>query len=380
MSHRIDIRRSRPVLATIVGLFIIPMAQASADDGASQMPPLKITPPQPRSEFYFKVDSGAVFFQPPSKDNSNFQEAVNPGPMDGASSLQSQSGDDVTWSLGGTIGFYLPNQPTDSWMGRNLRVEASGNYFGTYKTQNAGLSVSPGGVFVSVGRLDGNYTGLNTATDIGSVSVSSNPVAGETLTTRDNFYQAGAAFRSDYFFDYGQIVLSPKLGFDYSNLDQNFHTTAAGSRGSIDQHEDLDTNYFGPKFALELKVQVARNFVYFAEGELSPFYATSNYFGTQFGTSTALGGGAGNNAQTDSKDSFSFKAGLKSGFYYDFGPVILKLGGGFEYWNYVATIQESTLSAGANPYTSGPFSIQPSHLGSSDMLNPSAEMSVILPF
>lgn len=366
----------------ILGITLIQVIHASPNTDTVKLPALKLGSPQPRSDFYFKVDSGAVFFRPPDKDNSNFSEAVDPGQTDGLASLGSQSGNDVTWSIGGTLGYYFENQPTESWLGKNLRVEAFGNYFNTSATQNSDMSVSSAGTFVTIGRLDGNYTGANQSTDVGSITGGPNPVAAETLITQDEFYQAGMAVRSDYIFDRGQIVLSPKLGFEYSHLNQDFHTTATGNRGSVDQREEVNTDYFGPKFALELKVQLAKDFVYYAEGELSPFYATSDYSGTQFGTSSRFGGGALQNSATDSQNAFAFKAGLTTGFYYDFGPVILKLGGGFEYWNYVATIQESSIPPGTDTVggAPGPFTIQPSHLVSSDMLNPTVRMSVVLPF
>jgi hypothetical protein len=380
MSNQVNFHKSRWMFF-ILGLSIIPVAHASPSDDAAQMPPLKLGSPQPRSDFYFKIDSGAVFFQPPDKDNSNFSEAQGFGQADGITSLGSQSGNDVTWSLGGTFGCYLPTPTADAWMGRNLRVEVSGNYFNTSNTQNSNVTVQPGS-FVTVGRLDGNYTGINESTDLGSLNGGPNPVGSETLTTQDEFYQAGITLRSDYIFDQGQIVLSPKLGFQYSHLSQDFYTNAAGNRGSVEQREDVNTDYFGPLFALELKVQLAKDFVYFAEGEVSPFYASSNYSGTQYGTSTQYGGGALQNSATDSQNAFAFKAGMTTGFYYDFGPVILKLGGGFEYWNYVATIQEAAIPPGTNSLggAPAPFTIQPSHLSSSDMLNPMVKMSVIFPF
>jgi hypothetical protein len=99
-------------------------------------------------------------------------------------------------------------------MGKNLRIEASGNYFQASSTQNSDLSVSPSGTFLAVGRLDGNYLGTNVATDIGSLSAGPNPVASEELRTQDEFYQAGMAVRSDYIFERGQLVLSPRLGFN----------------------------------------------------------------------------------------------------------------------------------------------------------------------
>jgi hypothetical protein len=381
IGNRMNFRKIHGIFF-VLGFSIIPVAYASAGNDAAQVPPLKLGSPQPRDDFYFKINSGAVFFRPPDKDNSNFSEAVNPGQTDGIASLDSQSGNDVTWSIGGTFGYSLAAKSADSWLGKNLRVEVSGNYFNTSDTQNSDLTVSPGGTFVTIGRLDGDYTGLRQSTDIGSITGGPNPVASETLTTEDEFYQAGMAFRSDYIFDQGQIVLSPKLGFEYSHLTQDFHTTASGNRGSIDQREEVNTDYFGPKLALELKVQLAKNFVYFAEGEMSPFYASSDYSGTQFGASTRFGGGALQNSATDSQESFAFKAVTMTGFYYDFGSVILKLGGGFEYWNYVATVQESAIPAGTDTVggAPAPFTLQPSHLTSSDMLNPTVNMSVIFPF
>jgi len=373
-------------MAFLLGLSMIPAAYAGPDDPAKPVPDPMLGAPQPRSEFYVKVNSGAVFFRPPEKDNSNFAEAVNlpapAGKADGVTSVGSQTGNATAASIGATLGFLLAAQPAESWMGLNLRAEVSGNYFQTVNTQNAGVSVNPGGIFTTVGRLDGNYTGTNQSTDIGSLTAGPNPVANETLTTRDEFYQVSAAFKTDYIFDHGQLVLSPILGFGYSHLTQNFNTTAAGNRGSINQQETIDTNYFGPKFGLECKVQLAKDFVYYAEGEMSPLYAFSDYSGTQNGSSTRFGGGSGPNSATDSQNSFAFKAGLTTGFYYDFGPVILKVGGGFEYWNYVATVQESTIPSGVNTLggAPAPFTLRPSHLASSDMLNPEVNTSVIVPF
>ena len=383
MNHRLDIYRSRWMAATLLGIVVGSQAHATADDD-SMMSQLKVGEPKPRSDFYVKVDTGAVFVQPPKKDNNNFQDSISSGPATGVNTLTQQSADQATWTVGGTVGFYLPGQPTEPWMGKNLRVEASGSYFATDDGQNSGLSVSPGGTFARVDRLDGNYAGPRQPTDIGSLSVSSNPVASETLTTKDTFYQAGTAFRNDYLFDYGRVVLSPRLGFEWSHLTQNFHTTASGARGSVDQQEEIDTDYFGPKISLELKIQLARNFIYFADGEMSPYYASSDYSGSQNGSSVPgiFLGGSGHNVATDSQSKISFKGGLTSGFYYDFGPVIVKVDGGFEYWNYVASVQESSAPGGADPFNGvvKPFTVQPSHLISSDMFNPTAGVSVILPF
>ena len=103
---------------------------------------------------------------------------------------------------------------------------------------------------------------------------------------------------------------------------------------------------------------------------------------SQFGISTRFGGGALQNSATDSQDTVSFKGGLTTGLYYDLGFVIFKLGGGFEYWDYVATVQEASIPAGTNTEGAapGPFTIQPSHLSSSTMLNPMINSSVIFPF
>jgi len=367
-------------LFVIVACFA-PFADAASDN--DRQIPFKVTTPQPRDEFYFKIDSGAVFFRPPDKDNGNFSEADAGTLTDGVNSLNSQSGNDITWKIGGTIGFYLPVHPTEPWLGKNIRLEASGDYFQTSHTDSADLSVQPGvGSFITIGRLDGNYTGTNQSTDIGSIVAGPNPVASETLDIRDEFYQAGIALRTDYLFDRGLIVLSPKLGFNWSHLNQTFDTSAEGNRGSVTQNETIDTDYFGPKFALELKAQLSKSLVCYAEGELSPFYATSDYSGSQFGYSSHFGGGSLQNSATDSQDTFSFKAGVTAGLYYDLGFVIFKLGGGFEYWDYVATVQEAAIPPETSTvgFAPGPFTIQPSHLSSSTMLNPMVNADVIFPF
>jgi hypothetical protein len=115
---------------------------------------------------------------------------------------------------------------------------------------------------------------------------------------------------------------------------------------------------------------------------MSPFYATSDYTGNQEGISSRFGGGALQNSASDSKDAFAFKAGFTTGFYFDFKSIVLKFGGGFEYWDYVATVKEASLPTGTDAIdgASGPFTIQPSHLVSSDMLNPTIKMSLIVPF
>ncbi|HEY0255837.1 MAG TPA: hypothetical protein VGC39_00225 [Candidatus Methylacidiphilales bacterium] len=378
---------TRHALFLVFGVSLTPMASLSAgtEVNASTLPALKLTAPAPRPDFYVKVDGGSEFFQPPKKDNSNFSETTNDGPTDGVNSLGRQSGDDVTWNIGGTFGYYLPFQPTEAWMGRNPRIEVSGNYFRTSNTQYSNLSVPNGdgaSNFVSVGRLDGDYTGLNSSTDIGGIRGGLDPVAFETLTTKDEFYQAGGAFRSDYIFSPWRIVMSPKIGFEYSRLNQDFHTIAGGNRGSVDQTEKVTTDYFGPTFGLELKVQLTKVLVGFAEGNVSPFYASSDYSGSQFGQSTQFLGGSGQNSATDSKNVFGFRGGATTGFYCDLGPVKLKFGGGFEYWNYVATIQEAALPGGADGIagTQPVFKIKPSHLTSNSMLNPTVDMTVILPF
>jgi hypothetical protein len=350
-----------------------------------------ITPPQlggyweSKDSFYVEVDGGAVFLNTPNKDNSNFFNRALGGPsIDSQDNvLGSFKTDSTAGSVGGKFGYVIEKQPADSWLGSNLRVEGSGSYFQSGASASGTILESgPLGSSYWVEALDGkssNVFGIGVAppTFIGQQNV--------TEVTNDYFYEAGAAVKSDYNLGgNGEFTITPSLSFDYAHLGQHFQTNAIGlvvADGLFSQAEKINTDYYGLNFGFELRANVSKQFVMFFDGGITPQVAFSNYNGQQ--AIQPAPQFASTSEANDNTSQFTFQANLDGGFAYDFGPVIVKVSGGFQYWDYVATVKEAELPVGTSlsaPPPSPNSPVQPSHLVSSTMLNPEVNASVIIPF
>jgi hypothetical protein len=325
--------------------------------------------------FYAEVDGGAVFLNTPKKDNSNFfNDPGEVGLVGQSNAVGSFKTDSTAGSVGGKFGYILSTNPRDSWLGNNLRVEASGSYFETSASDSGTPTPSiPGDTAFWSESLNGLINSSNYYGRGGTAKVSE--------STQDYFYQGGAALKTDYNLgSKGEFTITPSLGFDYDHLGQHFQTTATGNMGRLNQGEKVNTDYYGLKFGFELKANISKEFAMFIDGGLTPQLAYSDYFGQQ-----GINGGNGltMSQASDNATEFTFNGNLDGGFTYDFGPVIIKLSGGFQYWDYAATVKEAELPHGApipafSAITEAP--VQPSHLVSDTMLNPEVTGSVIVPF
>ena len=339
-----------------------------------------IAPPQvggyweSKDAFYAEVDGGAVILNTPNKNNSNFfndpGEVGLAGQTDALGSFKTNS---TTGSIGGKFGYILSAKPADSWLGSNLRLEASGTYFETDTSDSGTASTAdPATTAFWAESLNGQINSSNYYAIGASAKVSE--------TTQDYFYEGGAALKSDYDLGHGALTFTPSLGLDYSHLGQHFETKATGNAGSLNQGEKVNTDYYGLKFGFELRANVSKQFIMFIDGGLSPMLAYSNYDGQQ-----AINGGNGltTSQANDNASEFTFHGNLDGGLAYDFGPVIFKLSGGFQYWDYAATVKEAELPHGATIPSGAPItapSVEPSHLVGDSMLNPEVSGSIIVPF
>jgi hypothetical protein len=346
-----------------------------------------ITPPQlggyweSKDNFYAEVDGGAVFLNTPNKDNSNFFNTYGSDVNGQNNVLGSFKTTSTAGSVGGKIGYVIEKQPTDSWLGSNLRVEASGSYFQSSASASGTIS-EPEEAGYWVEALDGKSSNI-----FGIGEVEATGVQNVTEVTNDYFYEAGIALKSDYNLGgNGEFTITPSLSFDYAHLGQHFQTNAIGlefTDGSFSQAEKVNTDYYGLNFGFELRANVSKQFVMFLDGGITPQIAFSNYNGQQ--AIQPEPEFASTSEANDNTSQFTFQANLDGGFAYDFGPVIFKVSGGFQYWDYVATVKEAELPVGTPFGTGGPppdsnAPVQPSHLVSSTMLNPEVNASVIIPF
>jgi hypothetical protein len=344
-----------------------------------------ITPPQmggyweSKNQFYAEVDGGAVFLNTPKKDNSNFfNDPVELSRNGQSNALGSFHTDSTAASVGGKFGYILSATPRDSWMGHNLRVEASGSYFQT-DTSDSGRpkTADPADTAFWIEPLNGQINSSN------YFGVAATPHV--TETNNDYFYEGGAALKSDYYLGHNnEFTITPSIGFDYAQLGQHFDTSGKGTIDhqftGFNQDEKIDTDYYGLKLGFELRANVSKQFVMFLDGDLSPVLAYSDYHGQQ-----GINGGNGitTSQANDNANEFTFHGSLDGGIAYDFGPVIIKFSGGFQYWDYAATVKEAELPQGAQIPGFGPVThapVQSSHLVSTSMLNPEVTGSVIVPF
>jgi hypothetical protein len=147
--------------------------------------------------------------------------------------------------------------------------------------------------------------------------------------------------------------------------------------------EKIEADYYGGVLGLEFKANVSKEFVMFIDTTTTLSYVSSSYTGNQtfsggasVGTMTSGADSAG-----DSRSSFNVREQATGGFYYLFGPVTLKVSGGVDFWSDVATVQEASPPTGSSivPLPGG-VNVAPSHLVSTSMANPEANIAVIVPF
>ena len=332
-----------------------------------------------KDNFYASVTGGAIFFEGPIKDQSNIYKGNGAlGGNPAVSAIEPSSTNDITGSIGGTFGYILDRNPQENWLGHNLRAEANGDYYQTSVSSFEAIITAPTN-FVSMGRLDGQNSNIVVPTFFG-------PNAPDiSFSGHEDMYDGNIVLKSDYSLAQGAFVFTPEVGVSFARLNQRYSTDISGFSptlgGFANEEEHIDTEYYGAVFGFELKANVTKNFVPFLSAVTTLGYAQSNYFGSQeynslFNNSSENG----NDSVSDSRGDFSAREQINAGFYYDFGPVILKVSGGVDYWSSVATVQEATvpsgslLSLGQNP------NVEASHLTYASMANPEAKVTVIVPF
>ena len=335
-------------------------------DDKEMAPP--VMAPMVADPFYAELDGGVVFLHTPRKNNDNLFTDVGAlggnGKDDSTGNFDTSS---IGGSLGGRLGYVLERHPDNPWLGANLRVEGMVNYFES-GTGDSGR-YAPGGVnnaywIQSLNGSPGNYIGV----------FQPSPTVHES--TSDYFYQGGASFKSDFNLLDGAIVLTPMIGLDYSHLGQHFDTSATGNVGFFNQQEKIDTDYYGFDFGFDVTAHLTRQLSATYSTSIDPLIASSSYAGHQF-----VNGGVGVSANSvgDNTSLVTFRATTSVSLCYNLGPVILKLSGGVEYWDYAATVAEAKLPVGSSLFA--PVSGSgPSHLVSSSMLNPEVDGAVIVPF
>ena len=375
------------LLLAIVSVFGLTCLTASADSAPAT--PVSSTPPpapppsacfsdylESKSDFYVEVNGGAIFFDGPIKDQSNIYRgngALGGNPV--TNPIDPNSTSDTTGSIGGTFGYVLDRNPQENWLGHNLRAETSADYFQTSASESS--TTIPGTNFFGMGRVDGQNFGI-----INPVFYGTNPV-NVSFDSHDEMYDADLVVKSDYGLAKGAFVLTPELGLGFGRLEQRSSTNITGfssnNPGYANEQESITTDYYGAILGFELKANVSKQFVPFLCAITTLGYAQSNYFGAQeFNALFSVSSENGNDSTSDSDGNFFAREQINGGFYYDFGPVILKVSGGVDYWSNVATVQEATVPSGAalaqNP------NVGPSHLKTTSMANPEANVTVVVPF
>lgn len=334
--------------------------------------------------FYAEANGGAIFFNGPNKDESNIFTGSTvgvTGPITGHP-VGAFSTTDTTGSVGGTFGYVVAPHPGESWIGANLRAEVSGNYYQTSADGAANVGTLPAS-YVAVGRLDGANAEI--VDPVISYSVAGAPVTPSSFTSvkfdsHDEIYDIDAVVKSDYFLSQGAFVFTPKVGLAYAHIDQRSSTfvTSPGAPNFANQEENLGTDYYGAKLGFELKANVSKSFVMFIDESTTLAYADANYEGNQQYASTFNATSVGTDRVTDSKSDFALREQVNAGVYYVFGPVIVKVSGGFDYWSDVSSVQEASPPTGG--LLVGNTSVTPSHVAKTTMVNPQANVAVIVPF
>jgi hypothetical protein len=274
-------------------------------------------------------------------------------------------------------------------MGSSLRAEVNGNYFQTSSSDGSQFNANASGFgplsYLAVGRLDGQ-NGTFKPTVI-TTWLMANPFANVAFTSNDEVYDVDAVVKTDYVVADGAFTFTPKFGFAYTDIDQRFDTMTTGAitTGPTFVHdlEKIESDYYGGVLGLECKANVSKEFTVFAETTTTLSYVSSSYTGNQnFSGGASVGTmTAGADSATDSRSSFNLREQAGGGFYYRLGPVTLKVSGGVDYWSDVESVQEASpqISSSIVPLPGG-VNVAPSHLVSTSMVNPEANIAVIVPF
>jgi hypothetical protein len=379
--------RLAPILAALA--LIGPARGASLDNAVLNSSPLGDYW-ESSDTFYFGLTGGAVFLNTPKKDNSNlFLDTTGDG-FDGQNGIQPGFKTDSTaGAAGGFFGYVLEKNPGCACLGSNLRLEAAGTYFATTSTGSNTLSSTNPFEYFEAATFDGQR-----AFQLGD-SNTGDPAPTVSEKTHDYFYETSLVLKSDYALGpQNEFTFTPFLGFDYARLGQHFQTNIDGalanflqpevvsnaaplspySSTELSESEKITTDYYGFTLGFELRANVSKNFVMFMTAGITPQIAVSHYDGIQSGNEIGTPAEA-----SDHASEITFKTALDGGIAYNFGPVILNLSGGFQYWAYAAAVQEAEYPLNESVFTPGPITT-PSHLVASSMFNPEVTASLVIPF
>lgn len=301
---------------------------------------------------YFGFGASAYFFEGPRRSGLGALYEDN-DPTIVTVDIDDFEPRDATGLVGLTAGYVV--SPGGDGLLRNLRVELTSHYFSLHDSKN--IDRMRPGVFTDFLAIDGS----------GFVNDPIGP--GQTLNgsfdVEYDYVDLGLVARTDLQLPC-DAVLSPSFGAAVLRLEEHhsIHFTNASAGFQFDRiREDVETYYGGFTLGAQLHVPLFWGLSFRAGATTWLAWARAEYDAQQqlF---------ASDPAKVDADDvdgHFGSRTIGSAAMLYEYGPFVLSLSGGVDYWHYVPVID----------YPAPPLGVmynavnrtEPAHIDADDMLN-----------
>jgi hypothetical protein len=322
---------------------------------------------------YFEAGPGLILFDPPDRDTFPFHEFTFAPPsfFDLDSALEFDPKD--TGPRGYVaLGYLFDPSRIPYYLGQRFRVELSSNIYtvddSDVEHPDAPALAVQGPQRFLVGAYYSN-DGMEGIALLGTSLPAPDPsaAAAVSLDAVYHYWDLNVTARTQYSLVKDRLFLSPYFGPMYGNLDQTLKMRAKtpsqvvgftpGGKYKYRVDENLDTDYWGATFGLDLVVKIMEGLTFTLGGSLSPLWADTDLdirFRGDMRAENSVVKTSGNTRVRDSDTEFTFRATGKAELAYRVAWFRASVLGLVEYWDAVPLVEYPEYGSGEDSFTNMP--------------------------
>jgi hypothetical protein len=269
------------------------------------------------------------------------------------------------------LGYLFDPARIPGYLGQGFRVEVSSNLYTAddSEVEHPGLSSVSGQMptryLVGAYYSNGGMEGIAILGASGNLEGPTYEVAAVRLRAVYHYWDLNVTARTQYPLVPNRLFLSPYFGPMYGNLDQTLKMRAktpseivwAWGEYKYRVDENLDTDYWGATFGLDLVVKIMEGLTFTLGGSLSPLWADTDMDIRFRGDMLPEGNfnmTSGNTRVRDSDTEFTFRATGKAELAYRVAWFKASLLGLVEYWDAVPLVEYPEYGSGEDSFANMP--------------------------
>jgi hypothetical protein len=333
------------------------------------------TPVAAESGLYFEAGPGLIVYDPPDRDTFPFHEFFFgfPGLFSDLDSPLEFDPKDTGARGYVALGYLFDPSRIPGYLGQGFRVELSSNIYSAGDSDTEYPDAPALAVQAPQRHLVGAYYSNDGMEGIALLGTSLPPpdpsaVSSVHLTSDYHYWDLNVTARTQYPLVKDRLFLAPYFGPMYGNLDQTLKMRARTPSEVVGftplgeykyrVDENLDTDYWGATFGLDLVVKIMDGLTFTLGGSLSPLWADTDmdirFRGDMLPGGPAIFKTSGNTRVHDSDTEFTFRATGKAELAYRVAWFKASLLGLVEYWDAVPLVEYPEYGSGTGSFVNMP--------------------------